>query len=99
MSDVTETAAPVPETALDKALESAGWVHPAAPEGFPTPGHKMAAEETPEEVDRLAEIAALATQAKTSSPAGVELITDQILAHVAALQGADQAVAVEAKTS
>lgn len=95
MTDTVTTEAP--ETELDKALEAAGWVHPAAPDGHPTPGHKMAAEQSPEEVDHLKEIATLAAQARTASPAGVETISDQILAHVAALQGAEQPVAVEAE--
>ncbi len=99
MTDVSTTETKPTESATDKALESAGWVHPNAPEGFPTPGHAQAAAMPADEVDRLKEIALLATQAKTASPAGVELISDQILAHVAALQGADQAVAVEAKTA
>jgi hypothetical protein len=86
MTDATTTETAPTETNLEKALEAAGWVHPNAPAGFPTPGHAQAAAMTPEEVDHLKEIALLATQAKTASPAGVELISDQILAHVAALQ-------------
>jgi hypothetical protein len=86
MTDAITTEAAPTETALEKALESAGWVHPDAPPGFPTPGHAQAAAMTPEEVDHLKEIADLAVQAKTASPSGVEVISDQILAHVAALQ-------------
>lgn len=81
---------PVAENDADKlvkTLESAGWTHPAAPPGFLTPGHAMAAAETPAEVDHLAEIASLAAQAKTATPSGVEQISDQIIAHVEALQG------------
>jgi len=94
MTDVTTTEVAT-ETNLEKALEAAGWVHPDAPAGFPTPGHAQAAAMTPEEVDHLKAIADLATQAKTASPSGVEVISDQILAHVAALQ-ADQPAAIEA---
>ena len=86
MTDETMTASVSTDASLEKALESAGWVHPNAPAGFPTPGHAQAAAMIPEEVDHLKEIALLATQAKTASPAGVELISDQILVHVAALQ-------------
>lgn len=63
----------------------AGYVHPEAPEGFPTPGHKMAAEQAEEPVNHLNEIAALALQIKKASPAGCETISDQILQHVSAL--------------
>lgn len=72
--------------ALVKTLEAAGWVHPDAPAGFPTPGHAMAAAEKPEAVNHLKEIAALAEQAKTATPSGVDSIADQILAHVSALE-------------
>lgn len=72
--------------ALVKAVEAAGFVHPNAPAGFPTPGHAMAAAEKPEAVDHLAEIAALADLAKVSSQSGVDAIADKIIAHVAALQ-------------
>jgi hypothetical protein len=72
--------------ALVKAVEAAGFVHPNAPAGFPTPGHAMAAAETPEAVDHLKEIAALAALAKVSSQSGVDTIADQIIQHVEALQ-------------
>lgn len=72
---------------LVKAVEAAGYVHPEAPEGFPTPGHKLAAEATADPVDHLAEIAALASEARKASPAGVETISDKILAHIEALGG------------
>ena len=98
MTDVTTTEVAPTETALEKALESAGWVHPDAPAGFPTPGHAQAAAMTPVEVDYLKDIAALAVQAKTASPSGVEAISDQILALVAGLQESGQPVAVEAST-
>lgn len=81
--------APSPEAVakLAESLESAGWVHPDAPAGFTTPGHAQAAAMPAEEVDHLTAIAELATQAKTATPAGVELISDQIVAHVEALKG------------
>jgi hypothetical protein len=72
---------------LVAAVEAAGFVHPNAPAGFPTPGHAMAAAETPEAVDHLKEIAELAALAKVSSQSGVDTIADQIIAHVEALQG------------
>lgn len=92
MTDATVTDATATDANLEKALESAGWVHPNTPAGFPTPGHAQAAAMSAEEVDHLNEIAELATQAKTATPAGVELISDQILAHVAALQAPVEAV-------
>lgn len=65
------------------------YVHPDAPEGYPTPGHKLAAEAAAEPVDHLAEIAALASEVRKASPAGCESISDKILAHVEALRGSD----------
>lgn len=92
MPDATNAAPIAPAdtdaAALVKAVEAAGYVHPDAPAGFKTPGHALAAAMPAEEVDHLKEIADLATQACTASPAGVETISAQILAHVAALQGA-----------
>jgi hypothetical protein len=79
MADVTSAEK------LEKAVEAAGYVHPEAPEGFATPGHKLASEQTPDAIDHLKEIAALAQAARTSSPAGIETISDQILSHVEAL--------------
>lgn len=68
------------------AAARAAYVHPDAPEGYPTPGHKLAAEAEAEPVDHLAEIAALATEARKASQSGVETISDKILAHVEALR-------------
>jgi hypothetical protein len=84
MADLTATVETSAEK-LEKAVEAAGYVHPEAPEGFATPGHKLAAEQGVDPVDHLKEIAALAQAARTASPAGIETISDQILAHVAAL--------------
>lgn len=83
MAEAIETAA----DKLVKAVEAAGYVHPEAPAGFPTPGHAMAAQEVAEPVDHLKEIAALAELAKTATPSGVQSIADQILGHVEALGG------------
>lgn len=86
MVDETTTAAQTDADKLAAAIKAAGWTHPDAPPGFPTPGHALAAAETPAEVDHLVEIADLAAQAKTATPSGVDAIADQITAHVAALQ-------------
>ena len=86
MPNATNTAAETDAAALVKTLEAAGWVHPDAPPGFPTPGHAQAAAMPAVEVDHLKEIAALAAQAKTATPSGVDAIADQITAHVVALQ-------------
>lgn len=72
--------------ATPAAAAPPAYVHPEAPEGYPTPGHKLAAEQAEEPVDHLAEIAALATEARKASQSGVETISDKILAHVEALR-------------
>lgn len=89
MADTTTPQAPQTDAdKLVKAVEAAGYIHPDAPAGFATPGHAQAAAMPAEEVDHLAEIAALAGQARTASPAGIETISDQILAHVEAMKAA-----------
>lgn len=88
MDDTTKAANESDADKLVKAVEAAGYVHPDAPEGFATPGHKMAAEHSAsaEPTDHLKEISALAEQAKTATPSGVQSIADQIHAHVEAMK-------------
>jgi hypothetical protein len=67
-----------------------GYVHPDAPDGYPTPGHKMAADEAEAEdhtdFDHLGRIGELATELKNATPSGANTIADKIHGHVRALR-------------
>jgi hypothetical protein len=66
------------------------YVHPFAPDGYPTPGHKLAAEQeeidSKADVDHLGRIEELATELVNATPSGANTISTKIHAHVRALR-------------
>jgi hypothetical protein len=64
--------------------------HPDAPDGYPTPGHKMAAEQEEAEdhvdYDHLGRIEELAHEVRNATPSGANAVSDKILSHVHALR-------------
>lgn len=67
-----------------------GYVHPDAPKDYPTPGHKMAAEQEEAEdhvdYDHLGRIEELAHEVRNATPSGANVVSDKILSHVHALR-------------